>query len=101
MKVIYEEDVGSWMNYEQYIESKKIKAPTCGFQVERENMNHNLFDWQKDIVFWALKKGRAALFEDCGLGKTIQQLEWAYHVSKHTKKPVLIVEWPRGRAGCG
>lgn len=79
------------MNYEQYIESKKIKAPACGFHVERENMNHNLFDWQKDIVYWALKKGRAALFEDCGLGKTIQQLAWSHHVSEYTKKPVLIV----------
>lgn len=37
------------------------------------------------------EKGKAALFEDCGLGKTAQQLAWADCVSRHTKKPVLIL----------
>ena len=50
-----------------------------------------LFDWQKDVVYWALKKGRAALFEDCGLGKSGQSIQWAEAVSEHTGKPVLIV----------
>jgi DNA modification methylase len=39
-----------------------------------------LFDWQRDIVAWALRRGRGCLFEDCGLGKTAQQLEWAQHI---------------------
>ena len=38
-----------------------------------------------------LKAGRFAMFEDCGLGKTIQQLEWADKVRKHTENPVLIL----------
>ena len=46
---------------------------------------------KKDIVKWALKKGKAALFEDCGLGKTLQQLEFAYQVHKHTNGDVLIL----------
>jgi hypothetical protein len=50
-----------------------------------------LFDWQKDIVKWSLKKGKAALFEDCGLGKTPQQLEWARQVCNYTGKNVLIL----------
>lgn len=53
-------------------------------------MNHMSFNWQKDIDVWALKKGKVALFEDCGLGKTIQQLDWAQKVSDHTEMPVLI-----------
>lgn len=50
-----------------------------------------LFDFQKELVEWALRKGRAALFEDCGLGKTPQQLVWAENVLRHTNKPVLIL----------
>lgn len=50
-----------------------------------------LFDWQKYVVEWAVRQGRAALFEDCGLGKTLQQLEWARQVYSHTGKPVLIL----------
>lgn len=79
------------MTYEQFLKQKAIEAPSCGFDVSVEEMNPNLFDWQKDIVRWSIKKGRCALFEDCGLGKTIQQLEYAYHVWKHQRKPVLIV----------
>jgi hypothetical protein len=43
-------------------------------------LNHALFDFQSDIVAWALRKGRAAIFADCGLGKTLMQLEWAVHI---------------------
>ena len=79
------------MDYLQFLETKKQVAISSGFEKPKESMNPNLFGWQKDIVFWALKKGRAALFEDCGLGKTIQQLEWAQSVSDYCGKPVLIV----------
>ena len=50
-----------------------------------------LFDWQRDIVLWALKKGQGAIFADCGLGKTPMQLEWARLVSRNQDKPVLIL----------
>ncbi len=79
------------MTYNEFLHTKIITAPETGFRKSRDEMNESLFDWQKDIVSWALKKGRAALFEDCGLGKTIQQLEWAWSVSGHTGKPTLIV----------
>lgn len=79
------------MNYEQFLQSKRPIAISTGFEKPRNQMNQSLFGWQKDIVFWALKKGRCALFEDCGLGKTIQQLEWAQSVSDRCAMPVLIV----------
>lgn len=79
------------MTYEEFLDKKKQTAISSGFEKPKEQMNKNLFDWQKDIVYWALKKGRAALFEDCGLGKTIQELEWAQSVSDYTSKPVLIL----------
>ena len=55
------------------------------------SINEKLFDFQKAIVKWALKKGRACVFADCGLGKTPVQLEWARNIHQATGKPVLIV----------
>jgi DNA modification methylase len=54
-------------------------------------MNVNLFDFQKFIVKRALKAGKYAIFADCGLGKTLMQIEWAKQVSNYTGKPVLIL----------
>lgn len=79
------------MNYNELLELKKEKIIYSGFDIELEELNPKLFDFQKQIVKWALKKGRCALFEDTGLGKTIQQLEFAYQVHKHENKPVLII----------
>jgi hypothetical protein len=50
-----------------------------------------LFDFQKSLVEWSLKKGRAAIFADCGLGKTFMQLVWAENVSRKTNGRVLIL----------
>lgn len=79
------------MQYLDFLRSKQRKVEASGFEKPHDTMNPLAFGWQKDIVFWALKKGRAALFEDCGLGKTLQQLEWAQSVCDHTRQPVLIV----------
>ena len=77
--------------YEKFLETKKKSFIESGFDIELDQLNSSLFDFQKYIVQIALKKGRFALFEDCGLGKTIQQLEWANQVYQHTNKPVLIL----------
>ena len=50
-----------------------------------------LFDFQRHLVEWACRKGRAAIFAGCGLGKTPIQLAWAESVVRHTNKPVLIL----------
>lgn len=75
--------------YLQFLESKKKTRKESGFKVEK--LHDKLFDFQKYCVDWALKLGRAALFEDCGLGKTFQQLEWADKVLNHTSENVLIL----------
>ena len=77
------------MNYDQFIEGKTRRAQSHGF--EPLPIKGPLFDWQSHVVKWAVKQGRAALFEDCGLGKTAQQLEWASQVVRHSKKPVLVL----------
>lgn len=78
-------------NYIELLESKKKRIADDGFDVCDNQLNENLFDFQRHIVKTALKKGRYAIFADCGLGKTLMQLEWAKQVSEYTKKPVLIL----------
>ena len=78
------------MSYQEFIESKKVKPVICGFDIDVKDLNPNLADFQRVIVKWALKRGRAAMFEDTGLGKTIQQLSWAHEVHNHTGGNVLI-----------
>ena len=76
-------------SYEEFVESKIRRVSESGFK--SDSFTAPLFDWQKLIVQWALRKGRAALFEDCGLGKTIQQIEWADQVQRKTGGLVLIL----------
>lgn len=79
------------MNYNKFLQSKILKTIDSGFDIEKSKLNKNLFDFQKQVVKWALKKGKAAIFADCGTGKTLMQLEWAYQVNKKENKPILIL----------
>jgi DNA modification methylase len=72
--------------YADFLASKKVIDPDTGIDVAGD-MNPRLFGFQRDLVRWALRRGRAALFADCGMGKTPMQLTWAHHVPG----PVLIV----------
>lgn len=77
--------------YLKFLDTKKKTRILLGFDVDEKELNPLLFPFQKFCVKKALKCGKFALFEDCGLGKTIQQLEWAKQVAKKTNKPVLIL----------
>jgi len=63
------------MKYKEFLRNKSATDVETGIKVEK--LNSQLFDFQRDITRWALKRGRAAIFADCGLGKTPMQLEWA------------------------
>ena len=78
------------MEYNEFINGKTKIIGDSGFAVRPDSISPVLFEWQRDIVQIALKKGRYSLFLDCGLGKTLQQLEWAKHVHQKTNKPVMI-----------
>lgn len=78
------------MTYTDFLKGKHFAVPDSGFSVSG-TLNQMLFEWQNDVDRWALKKGKCALFEDCGLGKTPQQLVWAQEVCKHTGGNVLII----------
>jgi DNA modification methylase len=77
------------MEYSDFIKSKAKKVKTSGF--ETDDLNPNLFDFQRFIVKRALNAGKYAIFADCGLGKTLMQLAWAEAVASHTGKRVLIL----------
>lgn len=67
------------MNYLDFIAAKRARAAHEGVHVDPTDMHSSLFDWQQEIVAWAVTVGRAAIWADTGLGKTRMQLEWARH----------------------
>jgi superfamily II DNA or RNA helicase len=79
------------MDYNTFLEQKRFILSSSGFEIDRNQLNPKLYDFQRDIVRWALAKGKAAIFADCGLGKTPMQLEWAYQVFKNTFGNVLLL----------
>lgn len=81
-------------NYKDFLKSKQNTVIPTGFEISSEFVKSNypfLFDWQQYIMPWLIKKGRAALFLDTGLGKTVIQLVWADIICKHTGGKVLIL----------
>lgn len=75
--------------YERFLEKKKTIVEPCGFECAERNPA--LFGWQNDVVRWALRKGKCAIFSDCGTGKTRLLLQWAQKVHEHENEPVLIL----------
>lgn len=76
-------------SYKAFLERKAQLDGDFGF--DPVWMPEFLFDFQKSLIEWATRKGRAAIFADCGLGKTAMQLVWAENVRRKTGKPVLIL----------
>lgn len=68
------------MDYNEFLENKTFVLESKGFDVGKDELNKNMYEFQKDIVRWSLAKGRASNFADCELGKTIMQLEWANQI---------------------
>jgi len=79
------------MEYKEFLKTKTKSHIESGFDIDESELNNNLFDFQKHIVRIALKKGRFAIFADCGLGKTLMQLSWANAVYNKTNQKVLIL----------
>ena len=77
--------------YIDFIKSKEIESINEGIDFNVSELNKNLLPFQRDIVAWALRKGRAAIFSDCGTGKTIMQLSFADMICKKTKGRTLIL----------
>ena len=78
-------------SYDTFIASKIVRAESYGQDIDRNIINPMLFDFQKDLVKWAIGKGRAALFCDTGLGKTLMQIEFARLASNLSGGKALIL----------
>lgn len=79
------------MNYQHFLTNKLKSFTNIGFDINLSDINPILFDWQKTIVKWALKKGRCLIAEDCGLGKTFQSLEWSRIIHERIGGNILIL----------
>ncbi len=77
------------LSYDDFLRAKAVRAPSVGF--DTLVLHEALFGFQAAIVRWALRKGRAAIFADCGMGKSLMQLEWARRVYHHTAGRVLLL----------
>jgi DNA modification methylase len=77
------------MDYETFVKQKRRVEVATGHSPS--DLNEHLFDFQHAIVTWAVRRGRAAIFADTGLGKTLMQLSWADEVASHTGGVVLIL----------
>jgi superfamily II DNA or RNA helicase len=77
--------------YASFVDSKRPTVDPVGVEVAEGDVHSLLFPWQRRIVTWAAHRGRAAIFADCGLGKTLIQLEWARLMREHSGRPVLIL----------
>lgn len=78
-------------DYATFLARKRVSATPVGFEVAEDDLNPMLYPFQRAVVSWALRRGRAALFCECGTGKTGMQLEWSWHVRQHTGGSVLIL----------
>ena len=76
-------------DYQSFVASKSQLGGMHGFNPTF--MPEKLFDYQSYLVDWAVRKGRAAIFADCGMGKTFMQLAWAQNIVEREAKPVLIL----------
>jgi hypothetical protein len=77
------------MQYDDFLARKAISDSDHGFDLTW--MPDKLFPFQRHLVEWSIRKGRAAIFADCGMGKTFMQLAWAENVARHTRGRVLIL----------
>lgn len=75
------------MSYEAFLASKSARVASVGVEVDPGKLHPQLHEFQRDGAAWAIRTGRAALFWDCGLGKTFAQVEWA----RHSAETSLIV----------
>lgn len=78
-------------DYADFLAARRAAAPTAGFEVAERDLHPSLFPFQRHAVALSLRRGRAALFEDTGLGKSRQILEWMRLVAEHTGRRCLLL----------
>jgi hypothetical protein len=82
------------MNREEYLSfltTKELKSTPVGFDIDRDMLDLRLFEYQKDIIKWACKRGRSAIWAGCGMGKTVMALKWANFVVGHCGEGTAVL----------
>jgi hypothetical protein len=79
------------LDYDDFLTSKRIVAAPAGFDVPPSDLSSAMRDDQHAVTRWAIQRGKAAIWADCGLGKTFDELVWASLVARETKRPILIL----------
>ena len=86
---------GSMNEYSEFLKKKQVSDTATGLQ-HVPALNPMLFSHQADMVRWALRRGRAALFADCGLGKSPMELEWA---NREPHECIIVAPLAAARVG--
>lgn len=79
------------MTYEEFLMSKQSTIKATGFDVNTQELNKLMFDYQKAVAKWCLKKGKSAVWSGCGTGKTLIELEYGQQIYKKEKENILLV----------
>lgn len=82
------------MTYKEFLKKKELQTRAAGFEIEKDQLNPMGKEFQKDIVRWALQKGKAAIFSDCGTGKTEMQLDFCDQVCKRNSGSKALIIAP-------
>jgi len=77
------------MTYDEFLQSKLITSAPSGFDIDRDTLPAKMYEYQKDLVQWGCKRGKAAMFTMTGTGKTVMGGSWAHQVASHTNGAVL------------
>ena len=77
--------------YSQFLAARQAQQPAAGFEIDPSDLHSSLSPFQREATALALRRGRAALFEDTGLGKSRQILEWMRQVARHTGGRCLLI----------
>ena len=78
------------MTYAEFLASKRFSPPSSGLDVEADSLGAHLFDFQRHITAWAVRRGRAAVWADTGLGKTRVQVEWLRQVTASAERGLIL-----------
>ena len=90
--ILYREELTMGnMTYDEFLNTKELRTIQAGFDVPEDWLSDMLFPFQRDIVRWALKKGKSAILTGCGTGKSFMLLMWAWCVHRKTGQDVLII----------
>lgn len=79
------------LEYGAFLRLKTSSEKGNGLRIDPDDLPDAMYPFQRSLTAWALEHSRAAIFADCGLGKTIMQLVWGDKVHRHTGKPVLVL----------